>query len=123
MAKRVYFAFHYQDVIEFRANVVRKQPGALALQPVITAFQVGDGAHTREGVGHDGDGRAVARALDVSDLLIPPAVFLRHFDFRVMGMESSCRRICSASMIGVMLTCRLNLGPLTNVAGFSGRPA
>lgn len=24
MAKRVYFAFHYQDVIEFRANVVRK---------------------------------------------------------------------------------------------------
>lgn len=23
MAKRVYFAFHYQDVIEFRANVVR----------------------------------------------------------------------------------------------------
>ena len=24
MAKRVYFAFHYQDVIDFRANVVRK---------------------------------------------------------------------------------------------------
>jgi hypothetical protein len=24
VAKRVYFAFHYQDVIEFRANVVRK---------------------------------------------------------------------------------------------------
>jgi MTH538 TIR-like domain (DUF1863) len=24
MPKRVYFAFHYQDVIEFRANVVRK---------------------------------------------------------------------------------------------------
>lgn len=24
MAKRVYFAFHYKDVIEFRANVVRK---------------------------------------------------------------------------------------------------
>jgi hypothetical protein len=24
MAKRVFFAFHYQDVIEFRANVVRK---------------------------------------------------------------------------------------------------
>jgi hypothetical protein len=24
MSKRVYFAFHYQDVIEFRANVVRK---------------------------------------------------------------------------------------------------
>src|SRR4051794_34999297 len=23
MAKRVYFAFHYQDVIDFRANVVR----------------------------------------------------------------------------------------------------
>ncbi|MDR4485644.1 MAG: TIR domain-containing protein [Nitrospirales bacterium] len=24
MAKRIYFAFHYQDVIDFRANVVRK---------------------------------------------------------------------------------------------------
>src|SRR5260370_8690032 len=24
MAKKVYFAFHYQDVIDFRANVVRK---------------------------------------------------------------------------------------------------
>jgi MTH538 TIR-like domain (DUF1863) len=24
MAKRVYFAFHYQDVIDFRDNVVRK---------------------------------------------------------------------------------------------------
>jgi len=24
MAKRVYFAFHYQDVVDFRANVVRK---------------------------------------------------------------------------------------------------
>src|SRR5260370_39947281 len=24
MAKRVYFAFHYQDVMDFRANVVRK---------------------------------------------------------------------------------------------------
>src|ERR1035438_3399156 len=24
MTKRVYFAFHYQDVIDFRANVVRK---------------------------------------------------------------------------------------------------
>ena len=24
MAKRVYFAFHYQDVLDFRANVVRK---------------------------------------------------------------------------------------------------
>ena len=24
MAKRVYFAFHFQDVIDFRANVVRK---------------------------------------------------------------------------------------------------
>ena len=24
MAKRVYFAFHYQDVTDFRANVVRK---------------------------------------------------------------------------------------------------
>jgi len=24
MAKRVYFAFYYQDVIDFRANVVRK---------------------------------------------------------------------------------------------------
>ena len=23
MAKRVYFAFHYQDVIDFRVNVVR----------------------------------------------------------------------------------------------------
>jgi hypothetical protein len=23
MAKRVYFVFHYQDVIDFRANVVR----------------------------------------------------------------------------------------------------
>jgi len=23
MAKRIYFAFHYQDVIDFRANVVR----------------------------------------------------------------------------------------------------
>ncbi len=29
MAKRVYFAFHYQDVIDFRANVVRKH-GALS---------------------------------------------------------------------------------------------
>jgi len=24
MAKRVFFSFHYQDVIDFRANVVRK---------------------------------------------------------------------------------------------------
>jgi hypothetical protein len=24
MAKKVYFAFHYEDVIELRANVVRK---------------------------------------------------------------------------------------------------
>src|SRR5258708_37228326 len=24
MPKRVYFAFHYQDVVDFRANVVRK---------------------------------------------------------------------------------------------------
>ena len=24
MAKRVYFAFHYRNVIDFRANVVRK---------------------------------------------------------------------------------------------------
>jgi antiphage defense system Thoeris ThsB-like protein len=34
MAKRVYFAFHYQDVIDFRANVVRKHN---ALQGVETA--------------------------------------------------------------------------------------
>lgn len=27
MAKRVYFAFHYQDVIDFRANVVRNHNG------------------------------------------------------------------------------------------------
>jgi hypothetical protein len=31
MAKRVYFAFHYQDVIDFRANVVRKHN---FLQPI-----------------------------------------------------------------------------------------
>ena len=24
MAKRVFFSFHYKDVVEFRANVVRK---------------------------------------------------------------------------------------------------
>lgn len=24
MAKKVFFSFHYQDVVEFRANVVRK---------------------------------------------------------------------------------------------------
>lgn len=34
MAKRVYFAFHYQDVIDFRANVVRKHN---ALQGVESA--------------------------------------------------------------------------------------
>lgn len=34
MAKRVYFAFHYQDVVEFRANVVRNHN---ALQGVAKA--------------------------------------------------------------------------------------
>src|SRR3979490_841746 len=34
MAKRVYFALHYQDVTDFRANVVRKHN---ALQGVVAA--------------------------------------------------------------------------------------
>jgi hypothetical protein len=34
MAKRVYFAFHYQDVLDFRANVVRKHN---AIQGVVAA--------------------------------------------------------------------------------------
>jgi hypothetical protein len=32
MAKRVYFAFHYQDVIDFRANVVRNHNGLSSSQ-------------------------------------------------------------------------------------------
>jgi len=32
MAKRVYFAFHYQDVIEFRANVVRKHKEFIGIE-------------------------------------------------------------------------------------------
>lgn len=32
MAKRVYFAFHYQDVIDFRANVVRKHNALTSAQ-------------------------------------------------------------------------------------------
>lgn len=32
MAKRVYFAFHYQDVINFRANVVRNHNGLTSAQ-------------------------------------------------------------------------------------------
>lgn len=32
MAKRVYFAFHYQDVIDFRANVVRNHNGLTTAQ-------------------------------------------------------------------------------------------
>lgn len=32
MAKRVYFAFHYQDVIDFRANVVRNHNGLTSAQ-------------------------------------------------------------------------------------------
>lgn len=33
MAKRVYFAFHYQDVIDFRANVVRKHNFTKGVEP------------------------------------------------------------------------------------------
>src|SRR5438128_1853235 len=33
MAKRVYFAFHYQDVIDFRANVVRKHNFTVGVEP------------------------------------------------------------------------------------------
>lgn len=32
MAKRIYFAFHYQDVIDFRANVVRNHNGLIGSQ-------------------------------------------------------------------------------------------
>jgi hypothetical protein len=32
MAKKVYFAFHYQDVIDFRANVVRNHNGLTSAQ-------------------------------------------------------------------------------------------
>lgn len=32
MAKRVYFAFHYQDVVEFRANVVRKHKEFIGIE-------------------------------------------------------------------------------------------
>ena len=53
-------------------------------------------------------------------LLTPPPCFLGIFTLRVTGMESSSFRICPASRIGVMPICRLNLGPLTNIAGLSG---
>ena len=32
MARRVYFAFHYQDVIDFRANVVRKHNALISTE-------------------------------------------------------------------------------------------
>ena len=45
MAKRVYFAFHYQDVIDFRANVVRKHnfTGGRRICRLLRPFDLGRG--------------------------------------------------------------------------------
>jgi hypothetical protein len=45
MAKRVYFAFRYQDVIDFRANVVRKHNflGSVEFRRVLRPFDLGRG--------------------------------------------------------------------------------
>lgn len=60
------------------------------------------------------------RLLMSATSLNPPLCFLGSFTLRVTGMESSSTRICSASMMGVMPTVRLNFGFLTNIAGLSG---
>jgi len=96
------------------------KPGALALVTVIAALDADNGADAPESVPHDSDDGPVAQSLDVHDLLVPPPCFAGTLAFRVIGIESSSKRIWSASIIGVMPTWRLNFGPLTNIAGFSG---
>src|SRR3984893_17678072 len=59
------------------------------------------------------------RALMSGTSFCPPPCSAGTSIFQVTGIESSRWRICSASIIGVMPTCWLNLGPLTNVAGLS----
>lgn len=41
MAKRVFFSFHYQDVIDFRANVVRQHKTTKMTMPDTLMHQSG----------------------------------------------------------------------------------